>query len=51
MKAPTFEHQPQLISIQFLFVSCMQFNTIKCMSSVEWTLEHDAILIEGLMQT
>lgn len=23
------EHQPQLISIQFLFVSCMQFNSIQ----------------------
>lgn len=25
------EHQPQLISIQFLFVSCMQFNSIQLM--------------------
>lgn len=28
------EHQPQLISIQFLFVSCMQFNSIQLMLGI-----------------
>lgn len=47
------EHQPQLISIQFLFVSCMQFNSIQLMlgslaSSPPWCTRSRSQLSEHL---